>query len=249
MFRPSTTVYDCNVALGRRHDRLVAYDRREDLKRIMSEAGISKALVYNPYGAHFGTTEGNRFLLEEIGGDPNLIPQFVVNLATDDLDEVRDLVAQSRVRSLRVFPATQHYPLVHWIADPWLEWMAGAGMSLWISMGHRPEVDGRDLYDTARRHPGVPFVLAGSHYANYPVVWPLVRALDNIHFDLSRFDIPHGIQRMIGRIGVGRLLYGSDFPEVDPEPYLHYLHRAELDQAELDAICHGNLARLLALEV
>jgi predicted TIM-barrel fold metal-dependent hydrolase len=81
------------------------------------------------------------------------------------------------------------------------------------------------------------------------VVWPLVRALDNIHVDLSRFDIPHGVQRLIGRIGVERLLYGSDFPEVDPEPYLHYLHRSELDPAQLAAICHGNLSRLLQLEV
>jgi predicted TIM-barrel fold metal-dependent hydrolase len=249
MFRPSTTVFDCNAALGRRHDRRVAYDTRADLRRVMAEAGIAKSLVYNPYCVHFGTTEGNRFLLEEIAGDPDLIPQFVVNFATDEMAEVESLVREAGVRALRVFPVSQHFPLVHWIADPWLEWMASLGLSLWISMGRQPEVDARDLYDTARRHPRVPIVLAGSHYAYYPVVWPLVRALDNIHVDLSRFDIPHGVQRLIGRIGVERLLYGSDFPEVDPEPYLHYLHRSELDPAQLAAICHGNLSRLLQIEV
>src|SRR5262245_66053075 len=88
MNQSSTIVYDCNASLGRRHDRRVAYDTRADLRRIMSEAGISRALVYNPHGIHFGAVEGNQWLLEEIHGDPALIAQFVVNFATNELDEV-----------------------------------------------------------------------------------------------------------------------------------------------------------------
>jgi predicted TIM-barrel fold metal-dependent hydrolase len=248
MKQSSTIVYDCNASLGRRHDRRVAYDTRADLRRIMSEAGITRALVYNPHGMHFGAVEGNRWLLEEIHGDPALIAQFVVNFATNDLEEVDAQVSEAGVRSLRVFPATQRYPFVHWIADRWLEWMADRGLSLWIPMGLQPEVDARDLYETAYRHPRVPIVLAGSHYTNYPVVWSLLRSLRHVFFDLSRFDIPHGIERLIGHAGVERLLYGSDFPEVDPKPYLHYLHRAGLEPAQIDSICHGNLRRLLRLE-
>ena len=247
MFRPATTVFDCNAALGRRHDRRVAYDTREGLRRVMNEAGIARALVYNPYAINFGTVEGNGFLLEEIAGDPALIPQFVCSFATDDLAEIDAQVTAAGVRALRAFPVSHRYPLVPWIADRWLGWMAERRLSLWIPMGHHPEVDVRDLYETARRHPRVPIVLAGSHYSNYPVVWPLLGALDHVHFDVSRFDIPHGIERLIRHIGVERLLYGSDFPEVDPEPYLHYLHHAGLEPPQLEAICHGNLARLLDL--
>jgi predicted TIM-barrel fold metal-dependent hydrolase len=248
MNQPSTIVYDCNASLGRRHDRRVAYDTRADLRRIMTEAGISRTVVYNPQSVSFGGLDGNQWLLEEIDGDPALIPQFVVNFATHDLDEVDAQVRESGVRSLRIFPVTQRYPFVHWIADPWLEWMADRGLSLWIPMGLQAEVDARDLYQTASRHPRVPIVLAGSHYSNYPVVWPMLRSLRHIFLDLSRFDIPHGVQRLIAHAGVERLLYGSDYPEVDPKPYLHYLHRAGLERAQIDAICHGNLRRLLRLE-
>ncbi|MBM3803864.1 MAG: hypothetical protein FJW26_16300 [Acidimicrobiia bacterium] len=248
MAQPEVPVFDCNAALGRLHNQRVAYDTRDDLLRMMSESGIAKAVVYNPYCLHFGTVEGNQFLLEAIGGDQRLIAQFVVNFATDEISEIDALVRQSGIRSLRVVPATHRYPLVHWIADPWLEWMAQERMALWIPMSMRAEADARDLYETAKRHPKVPVVLAGAHYNSYPVVWPLVKALDHLYVDTSRFDLLDGINRLLQRAGPRRILFGSDFPDVDPRPYLHYLRRCGLSNADLEAICGGNLQRLIFAE-
>lgn len=245
MFQPDVPVFDCNAALGRRHNIRVQYDRPEDLLRVMDEAGISRALVYNPYGMVFGTMEANRYLLEDVAGESRLVPQFVVSFATDELDEVAEAVRGAGVRSLRVFPKSHFYPLVHWIAAPWLEWMEEQGLSLWVPMGGNPEVDIRDLYDTAKRYPRVPVVLAASHYTNYAIVWPLLKVLDNIYFDVSRFDLVNGIGRLKSLIGLDRILFGSGFPEVDPEPYLYYLHHCGLKTAELKAICHDNLTKLL----
>jgi hypothetical protein len=61
-------IIDCNAALGRRHDRRVAYDRPDELLQVMDEAGIARALVYNPYGIFTGSLDGNRFLLEVLRG-------------------------------------------------------------------------------------------------------------------------------------------------------------------------------------
>ena len=239
-------LFDCNAALGRRHNQRVPLDEPSGVIQFLSQAGISKALVYNPYTIPFGTIEGNRFLLQRTAGHPELVPQFVVSFAVDVLEEVRAEVAASGVRALRVFPRSHAYPLVHWIAGPWLEWMASEHLALWVPLGRNPEVDIRDLYDTASRHPHVPFVLAGTHYSNYAVVWPLLKALPNIHLDLSRFDLANGIERLISHIGFERLLFGSDFPEVDPKPYIYYLEHCGLPDTALRAICYGNLERLLA---
>jgi predicted TIM-barrel fold metal-dependent hydrolase len=244
--QPSLNIFDCNASLGRRHNERVPYDSKEDLLRVMSEAGISRALVYSPYAAAFSTMEGNRFLLQQIGREPKLVPQFVVTFATDELKEVEDLAHRSNVRTLRVFPTSHFYPLVYWIADPWLEWMAAERLALWVPLGWSPEVDVRDLYETARRHPKVPIVLAGFHYSNYSVIWPLLKALDHVYVDLSRFDIPNGIERLKRHIGVSRLLFGSSFPDVDPKPYLYYLRHCGLPHSELSAICSSNLERLLS---
>ena len=91
--------------------------------------GIARALVYNPYAINFGTVEGNQFLLEEIAGDPALIPQFVCSFATDDLAEIDAQVTAAGVRALRAFPVSHRYPLVPWIADRWLGWMAERRLS------------------------------------------------------------------------------------------------------------------------
>ncbi len=244
-FKVSVPIFDANAALGRRHDRRVIYDQPQDLLLLMSRLGVSRALVYNPYSINFGTMEGNRFLLKAVSEESQLVPQLVVSFATDDLGEVQALVRESNVRSLRVFPNSHNYPLVSWIADPWLRWMAKEKMVLWVPMGRQPEVDVRDLYETAHRHPRVPVVLVGNHYSNYSLVWPLLKALDHLYFDLSRFDLTNGVERLIDHIGAGRLLFGSDFPEVDPEPYLYYLHHCRLQSSDLRAICHDNLQRLL----
>lgn len=245
MFAPRVPVFDANAALGRRHDERILHDRPQDLLRVMSEAGISRCLVYNPYCIRWGTREGNAFLLEGIRNHQRLVPQFVACLATDDPGLFREEVRAAGVRSLRVFPRSHRYPLVSWVADPWLEWMAREGVALWVNLGLRPEVDVRDLYETARRHPDVPTVLAACHYSDYASVWPLLKALDHLYFDLSRFDLANGVERLIQHVGVNRLLFGSDFPEVDPEPYLFYLHHCGLTPDELRAICHDNLVRLL----
>lgn len=241
----SVSVFDCNAALGRRHNQRVPYDRPDEVVRFLAEAGISKALVHNPYCVPFGTMEGNQFLLEASAGHPELVPQFVVSFAVDDLKEARGAVRAAGVRTLRVFPKSHGYPLVHWIAGPWLEWMAAERMALWVPFGRVPEVDVRDLYETAIRYPQVPIVLAGVHYSNYAVVWPLLKAVEHIYLDLSRFDLANGIDRLTQHVGLGRLLFGSDFPEVDPKPYLHYLARCGLTEAGLQAVCGGNLERLI----
>ena len=241
-------VIDCNAALGRRHDRRVLYDRPEDLLRIMDEARIARALVYHPYGIWTGSTDGNRFLLESIEGQDRLVPQFVVSLATDDMDRVRREAADAGVRSLRVVPISHGYPFVHWVADPWLEWMAREGLALWIPMGRDAEVDPRDLYDTASRHPDVPIVLAGLYYTDYPSIWPLLRALDHVHVDLSRWDLVGGLERLVDHIGAERILFGSDFPEVDGRSILYQLAHCGLREEQLAAIHHGNIERLLGMD-
>lgn len=245
MSKDAFPIFDCNASLGRRPNQRVSLDRTEDLLRVMDEAGISHALVYSPHGIHFGTDDANRLLLKMIGEQDRLKPQFVVNFSTDDFHEMEKLVERASVRTFRIFPNSHRYPFVEWVAGPWLKWMEERGMALWVPMGLRQEVDVRDLYETSKRHPRVPVVLAGSHYTNYGMVWPLLRALDHIYFDLSRFDLAEGVTRLIDHIGVARLLFGSDFPEVDPKPYLYYLKNCGLTPLEMRTICNDNLSRLL----
>ncbi len=242
MFKPEVPVFDGNAVLGRRHDRRVLSGDRGALIAEMDRAGIGRALVHTPYAVTYDTTVGNRRVLELIGGEPRCAAQFVVNLPMDRLETFSETVRAAGVRSLRAFPKTHLYPLTPWVVGEWGDWMTRQGIGLWVSA---TEVDPRDLHDTSAAFPGLTVVLTDVHYVHHAVLQPLLRTLPDLRVDLSRYDVPNAVEGMVSRMGPDRLLYGSAFPDLDPLPYLFYLHRCGFDRQTLQAICHDNLARLL----
>jgi hypothetical protein len=242
MFKPEVPVFDGNTVLGRRHNGRSKAAEREDLLAAMDRSGITRALVHTPYAVTYDTAVGNSHVLELIGDEKRLVPQFVVNFTGDSVDAFAPTVKSAGVRSLRAFPKTHMYPFTAWVVGEWADWMASEGLGLWVSI---TEVDPRDLHDTTKAFPRLPVVLTDVHYAHHAVLQPLVRTLPNLHIDLSRYDVPNAVEGLVARIGPERLLYGSAFPELDPLPYLFYLHRCGFGRDVLRAICHDNLTRLL----
>ena len=244
-FRPSVPVFDANVALGRRHDRRVSVDTVAGTLRAMEQAGIGKALVYSPHAAAFDPEDGNRLLRETIGDATGLVAQYVCSPATDDLDSFAALVAEHGVRSVRMVPALHRYPFRGWVVDPWLQWLATERLPLWVPVD---EVDPSDLYDVLDDHPDVQVVLSEVHYSQVPWAMHLIRNLPNVHVEVSRFVIADGITRLMEAVGGGRILFGSRFPASPMPPQLYHLHRCDLGQDALAAICAGNLERLLGMD-
>ena len=244
-FKPSVPVFDANVALGRRHDRRVVVDTVAGTKDAMDMCGVERALVYSPHAAGFDTLEGNQLLIEAIEGEPSLVPQFVGNPATDDLDSFATAMMERGVRSVRMLPAQHRYPFRDWVVGSWLEWMEAEGISLWIVA---EELDPSTLHDAVSAHPGVQFVLAEVQWRHAPWAIPLLRSLPNVSVEMSRFVIADGVARLMDAVGEGRILFGSRFPDSAMGHQIYNLHRSGLDEPALAAICAGNLDRLLGLE-
>ena len=243
MFQPSVPVFDGHAALGRQHDARVSEDTPDGLLRVMARTGIERALVYHRYAVEYDTSLGNRQILEAVAGDEALVPQFISNMSSDSLEDFSQGVRANRIRSIRICPKRHMYPFTAWVAGDWLEWMVSERIGLWVSMD---EVEVRDLYDTLKDFPSLRVVLSGVHYAHFAGIWPLVRVLPNTFVELSRLDIMDGVTLFVNRIGHERLIFGSHFPDLDPEPYLFYIHRCRLEDTALQAICHDNLMTLLS---
>ena len=243
MFQPQVPVFDGHVSLGRRHDQRVSVSDREEVGAALTAAGTTQALVYHPHAVNFESFAGNQRLVEIIAGEERWVPQFVVNLAVDALPAVQEAVQSAGVRSLRACPQTNLYPFTPWVVGPWIEWLMQEELGLWLPID---DVDLRDVYDTLSAFPQLKAVLVGVHYSHHARVWPLLKALPNLHLDLSRYDIIQGVERLVAHIGPERLLYGSNYPELAVGPYLYYLHQADLAEEVLQAICYDNLAGLVA---
>ena len=241
-FKPSVPVFDANVALGRRHDRRVTSETGEQALAEMGRVGVARAVVYSHHGAAFDARDGNEYLLEMLTGTTGLVPQFVCNPTADDLDRFAAEVGEHGVRSVRMLPDAGGFPFRDWVVGEWLEWLASEGLPLWLpAFDFEPD----QVHDTLRGHPRVDVVLSEVHYVHVPWVIPMVRSLSNVHVEVSRFVIPDGMPRLIEAAGHERVLFGSRFPDSPMAPQLYNLERSGLEHSALEAICAGNLDRLL----
>ena len=250
-FRPSVPVFDANVALGRQHDRLVRVDTADGTLEAMGRAGVERALVYSPHAANYDSLEGNELLLGMVQGHSSLTPQFVCNPAFDDLDAFASTAQRHGVRSVRMVLMLHGYPFREWVVKPWLDWLAAEGIPLWLpaSFGFQQrthEIDPAPLHDTIAVHPGLRVVLSEVHYRHLPWALPMLRSLPNVSIDISWHYSTDGISMLMDAVGEGRILFGSRFPDAPMAPQLYQLHRCGLSKAALEALCSGNLERLLA---
>ena len=169
--------------------------------------------------------------------------QFAVNPSYDDMDAFGATLHELGVRSVRMAPEKHRFPFRDWVVGPWLEWLASEKLPLWLDS---MQFDPVDLHDTAKNFPDTRIVLSEVHYSHVGWAIPILKSLPNLSIEISRFLIPDGVNTLIDAIGHERVLFGSRFPDSPMAPMLYSLHRSDLSEEELRAICSGNLERLLA---
>jgi predicted TIM-barrel fold metal-dependent hydrolase len=251
-FKPAVPVFDANASLGRRHDRRVPVDTAEVTLEAMDAVGVDRAVVYGPHAAGYDSSDGNALLLEQIGDESRLLPQFVCNPSWDELDEFTALVEKHDVRSVRMVPALHVYPFRDWVVKPWLDWLGEAGIPIWLPvnydfLGTQYQVKPAELYETLSAHPDVTAVLSEVQYHTMSWAMPLLRSLPNLHVEISCLSNADGLDRLEEAVGLGRIMYGSRFPDAAIAPLLYYIHYAGLSDDALKDICSRNVERLLGL--
>ena len=111
--------------------------------------------------------------------------------------------------------------------------------------GYLDEFDPSALYDTLSDFPDLNVVLCEVQYPQAPWALALLRALPNLHMEISRFVSTDGVAKLLGIAGESRVLFGSRFPDSPLAAQLYHLHRYGLPESTLRALCGGNLDRLL----
>ena len=105
--------------------------------------------------------------------------------------------------------------------------------------------DTREVMDVLKLFPDLPSVLVGAHYSHALFVRALLQNLPNTHLELSRYEVLGEVEALAAEFGYERLIYGSFYPRYAMGPMLYYLHNIAFSDAELAAICAGNLERIL----
>jgi len=101
--------------------------------------------------------------------------------------------------------------------------------------------------------PNLKFIVAHLAYPHVKDLIELAPKYKNLYTDLSFIINNYPISDkefhdIIKNFGPHRVLFGSDFPWIDPEKYVQNLLKFNLDKNELDMICWQNAVNLFQLE-
>jgi hypothetical protein len=246
-FAARVPVFDANVGVGHRHDRVSPFDCPDQLLEEMARHGVGRALIYHLQGETVSPIEGNEALAQWAPGRAEFGLQWTLGPTPDSLRQLRELHASGQLHSARLScTGSSGVPFSEWIYGEALEWLSAERIPLWISLADTPAAE---LMGTLELFPEVVTVLLGGHYSHALLLRPLLRRLPNSHLELSRYECLGEVEALLSEFGAGRLAYGSFYPRYAMGPMLYYLHHLQCSEADLAALCAGNLERLLKREV
>jgi len=210
--------YDCNCMVGTRTSRHpCSPETLGDFLRDFGYYDIMAALVYHAAAFEYCPDYGNRMLLDEIGDDPRLMPQWVVlPHHTGEMappDELVEEMLSLGVRAARLFPKAHGTGTGEAVIGPLLSELQAAGIPLFIE---RSELDLPGAVELAGRYPRLPIVLCGVSWHEDRLIFATFGDVPNLHIDTWSYQNHRGYEAFVGRFGSERLLFGTNLPFRSP---------------------------------
>lgn len=253
-------IIDVNVSLSRWPFRRLRCDETPELVTMLRDRGVDQAWVASFDGLlHKDIAGVNERVAAECRrwGDGRLIPFGTVHPKLPDWeDDLRRCAEVHRMAGLRLHPNYHQYPL----DDPdfvrLLKGAAGRGLLVQISLKMEdertqhplvrvPPVDASGLADTVAGIPGLRLMLLnGPGPLTQGAALKLAAA--GVSFDIAMLEGMAGVARLIGQIGLERVLFGSHAPFFTWESARLKVTESGLDRAAEHAVLAGNAQRLLA---
>jgi len=251
----SISFFDANCFVGRRGQP----QRNEPtdvagLLGVMDSHRIEEALIHHVDAWGAEAADGNEVLVELTGQTDRLHPCWVVMPHhTGELPEPRELVrqmAQQGVKAVRIFPK-RIGPLREFLFGPLLDALAEHRIVTLLDFElahytqHIQGIDWDGLCWALGAYPDLPIVLMRVGHSIDRTLLALAPKFDNLYIETSYYVGAGALERLIGVIGAGRMLFGTGMPEYAPGPAITLVTYSGLSQSDKEKVGGGNLRRLL----
>lgn len=251
---------DTNITIGHWPFRRHAYEDTAKLAKKLKAVGVTEAWVGSFDGLlHKDLAGVNARLAAECIAitDVKLIPFGSINPKwpgwEDDLKRCHD---EHRMPGVRLHPNYHGYKLDEAICASLLEQCAKRKRIVQIAIKMEDErtqhplmqvsaVDLKPLPDLLSRFPELRVVIQNSGIdPRTEALVPLARA-GRVYFDFAMLEGVGSVARLIERIGLERVLFGSHFPLFHLESAVLKIKEAALKEEPIKAIHDGNVRKLL----
>lgn len=237
----------------------------EGLINDMDEKHIDKSLVLNiGWASHDMCCRSNDYILESVARYPARLIGFCSVHPVDTektLNEI-DRCWHGGARGIgELRPDTQGYDLnAEVVMSPVINRLVERDMILMLHasepVGHTytgkggmtPEI----MYRFIDHHPDLKMILAhfGGGLAFYELMPEVSKALQNTYYDTAAAPFlysPAIYNALIAVMGNSKILFGSDWPLLDPVRVADHVRSANLEKDDVENIFHANIARLLGI--
>lgn len=241
----SPTVFDANVAVGDTIWGLSPLRNRAQLLKEMDRHGVERALIYHA-DSHESLVDSTVTdeELEEWRND-RLIPQWTGRPTRTSMDRLQQRHASGDLNSVRICAGERlSLPFQPWLYGELLSWLTEIGVPVVVEL---TEIDPNAIVCTLKEFPRLRSILAGAHPTDADFVPAMLRAVEGMHLELSRYEPIGGVELLCAEFGSSRLLYGSWFPRYAMGPIVHYLRTISVSDADRAALLGGSLEALLSL--
>ncbi len=248
--KKSLHFFDANCWIGKSNTLLpVSFSTPSEILKQMDYYGIEKAIVSHTLSQYYHPLVGNDYLLREINGIDRLQGCFVLlppsTKEMSSVDEYIKNILNKRVRTVRLFPKSHHFSLEEWSSAKLLGKIEERRIPLFI---WSKETEWNTLYRICKNYPRLPIILEQSNeeaYWNGRFLFPLLDKCKNLFLEVHNCILYLGLDEVVKRFGVQRLVFGTYLPVDDPNASLMLITEGDFSQDEKEKIAHENLEKLI----
>jgi predicted TIM-barrel fold metal-dependent hydrolase len=186
-----------------------------------------------------------------------LVPFGSVNpMLPDWQEDVRRCAEDHRMPGIRLHPNYHGYKLDEPVAAELLDLAAKRGLIVQLAVRmddirvqHRlmqiPDVDTKPLVELVKARPGLRLVLLNSMATLQDRDLRTLAAAERIWFEISMREGVGGVAKLLQVVPPSRVLFGSHLPLFSLESAVLKMREAGLEDAQQQAVEHGNAEQLL----
>ena len=238
---------DCNCMIGpRAAPAQFGSKSTQDVKRILIESGIDKALAYHSRSIEYHPIEGNVALMNDVAGQDFFIPVWVVIPGyTGEFpggEKLRAALKENNAAAIKVHPEQLGHSMSTWSMGDIYNSAQELKLPILIQASH---ITWDMLNEVLNNFPKLNIILTSAGYRMGRYIYPLMAQHENLYLEISMYKNHLGLEHLCEAFGARRILYGSGMPEFLPGCAKAMVLKADITREEKKEIAKGNILRLI----
>jgi len=240
-------LFDTNCAVGPWPSDQPRYETVDELLAEMERFGIDRALVSHTLARTYDPVHGNQHLMGEIAGHEQLIPCWtLLPPACGEMGSLEDMLlnlAQASIRAVRLYPQEHTYSLADWQCGDMFAELAERRYVVLLDLA---QTNWSEIEHICRTYSRLTVIVTWVGYRQFRPLFALLRRYRNLYCDLSNLSTYLGVEEILSRFGSEQLVFGTGLQVADPGGPLARLFYTDAPTADIAAIAHSNIEKLLA---